>query len=52
MYKKYYIWNIIFAWEIDKHLKNIIGDTVVTFDEIIESTKITPITFNQRKGNM
>ena len=36
------------ACEIDKHLKRIFGDTVVTFDET-ESTKITSITFNEKK---
>ena len=49
VYQKDYICNpFACACEIDKHLKTIFGDTVVTFDETIESTKITPITFNEK----
>ena len=49
--EKDYIWNpCSSACKIYKHLKSIIGDTVVTFDEIIESTKITPITFNEKNA--
>ena len=43
VYQKDYICNpFACACEIDKHLKTIFGDTVVTFDETIELTKITP----------
>ena len=52
MHEKDYIWNPhTCACEINKHLKSIIGDIAVKFDEIIESTKITPITFNEKNAN-
>ena len=51
MHEKHYIWNPrTCACEIDKHLKSIISDTVVTFDEIIESTQITPKHLTEKRA--
>ena len=56
--KKSYIWNpITCACEVDRYFKNIIGYSVVTYNEIIDAvaklyedpTKTTPISFNQKR---
>ena len=49
MYEKDYIWNPgKCTCENGKYLESIIGDLVVTSDEIILVTKTVPTTFNEK----
>ena len=48
---KKYVWNpVIWAFENDKHLRNIISDLVVTCDEIREPTKNITKNFGNEKA--
>ena len=47
--KKYFWYPSTCACENGKYLENIIDDTVVTCNEIIESTKTVPTNFNKKE---
>ena len=51
--EKYYIWNsATCSCKNRKYLANIIDDSVITSDEIIEETKTVPTSFNEKKQSV
>ena len=51
MCEKHFIWNpATYTCKNGKYLANIIDDSVITFDEIMEETQTIPANFNQRKA--
>ena len=53
MCNKDYIWNPSTCnCENGKYLATIVDDSVITCDEIIETTKTIPTKFNEKKSNL
>ena len=53
MCKKDYIWNpATCSCESGKYLASIINESVITCDEIIDTTKTVSINFSERKGSL